>query len=86
MTILEAISHALPVVSTNVGGIGEVLHFGQDSEETDGTAEGIRAAVRRIWDAYGTYSRNAYDNSKAYDYRTVNRKVYQMLCNYWREG
>ena len=86
MTILEAISHALPVVSTNVGGIGEVLHFGQDSEETDGTAEGIRAAVRRIGGAYGTYSRNAYDNSKAYDYRTVNRKVYQMLCNYWREG
>ena len=86
MTILEAISHALPVVSTNVGGIGEVLHFGQDSEETDGTAEGIRAAVRRIGDAYGTYSRNAYENSKAYDYRTVNRKVYQMLCNYWREG
>lgn len=86
MTILEAISYALPVVSTNVGGIGDALRFGQDSEETDGTAEGIRAAIRRIEDSYETYSRNAYENSKAYDYRTVNRKVYRILCNYWREG
>ncbi len=84
MTILEALSYALPVVSTNVGGIGEVLHFGQDAEETDGTPEGIRAAVRRITEAYDRYSRNAYENSKAFDYRVVNRKVYQVLCNYWQ--
>ena len=85
MTILEAVSYALPVVSTNVGGIGETLHFGQDSEETDGTAEGIRAAVRRIEECYEVYSRNAYENSKAYDYRAVNQKVYGMLGNYWQE-
>ena len=85
MTILEAISYALPVVSKNVGGIGETLHFGQDSEETDGTAEGIRAAIRRIEECYGIYSRNAYENSKAYDYRAVNQKVYGMLGNYWQE-
>lgn len=83
MTILEAISYGLPVVSTNVGGIGEALHFGQDSEETDGTAEGIQAAIRRIEAHYDVYSRNAYENSKAYDYRTLNRKVYDLLCGYW---
>lgn len=83
MTILEAISYGLPVVSTNVGGIGEALHFGQDSEETDGTAEGIQAAIRRIESHYDVYSRNAYENSKAYDYRTLNRKVYDLLCGYW---
>ena len=83
MTILEAISYGLPVVSTNVGGIGEVLHFGQDSEETDGTAEGIRAAVRRIEESYEVYSGNAYENSKAYDYRAVNRKVYGVIRRYW---
>ncbi len=83
MTILEALSYGLPVISTKVGGIGEALHFGQDSEETDGTAEGIRAAVRRIGEGYERYSRNAYENSKAYDYRTVNRKVYRVLCRYW---
>ena len=84
MTILEAISYGLPVVSTNVGGIGEVLHFGQDSEETDGTAESIRGAIGRIEDHYDVYSRNAYENSKAYDYRILNRKVYDLLCGYWR--
>lgn len=84
MTILEAISYGLPVVSTNVGGIGEVLHFGQDSEETDGTAEDIQAAIRRIENHYDVYSRNAYENSKAYDYRILNRKVYDLLCGYWR--
>lgn len=83
MTILEAISYGLPVVSTNVGGIGEALHFGQDSEETDGTAEGIQAAIRRIEAHYDVYSRNAYENSKAYDYRTLNRRVYDLLCGYW---
>lgn len=85
MTILEAISYALPVISTNVGGIGETLHFGQDSEETDGTAEGIRAAIRRIGECYEIYSQNAYENAKAYDYRFVNRKVYRMLSRYWQE-
>ncbi len=85
MTILEALSYGLPVISTNVGGIGEALHFGQDSEETDGTAEGIRAAVRRIGECYEIYSRNAYENSKAYDYKAVNRKVYRILCRYWDE-
>lgn len=84
MTILEAISLGLPVVSTNVGGIGEALHFGQDSEETDGTAEGIRAAVRKIEKCYEAYSRKAYENSKAYDYRVVNRKVYRVLERHWK--
>lgn len=83
MTILEAISYGLPVVSTNVGGIGQVLRFGQDSEETDGTAEGILEAIRRINAFYDTYSGNAYKNSKEYDYRRVNRKVYDLLCGYW---
>ena len=82
MTILEAISYGLPVVSTNVGGIGEALHFGQDSEETDGTAERIQAAIGRIEAHYDVYSRNAYENSKAYDSRTLNRKVYDLLCGY----
>lgn len=84
MTILEALSFALPVISTNVGGIGEVLHFGQDSEETDGTAESIQAAIERIGEHYNVYSGNAYENSKEYDYRHINKKVYNLLCDYWK--
>lgn len=83
MTILEGISHALPIISTNVGGIGQVLHFGQDSEVTDGTAESIQSALRKIAVRYEQYSENAYVNSKAFDYRIVNRKVYEFLRIYW---
>lgn len=83
MTILEAISYGLPVISTNVGGIGEVLRFGQDSEETDATAESIQMAIGRINEYYEIYSKNAYDNSKAYDYRYMNRKIYEKLCEFW---
>lgn len=84
MTILEAISYALPVVSTNVGGIGSVLQFGLDSEETDGTSESIREAIYKIEKYYDAYSGNAYRNSKAFDYRRINQKVYDLLCNYWK--
>lgn len=85
MTILEALSHALPVVSTNVGGIGQTLHFGQDSEETDGTPEGILAAINKISQYYEIYSKNAYGNSAEFDYRHINRRVYELLGAYWRK-
>lgn len=84
MTILEALSFGLPVISTNVGGIGEVLNFGQDSEETDGTPESIQAAIKRIGEYYQIYSKNAYENSRKYDYRYMNQKIYHLLCEYWR--
>ena len=40
MIILEAISTGLPVVTTDVGGIKEVLTYGLDSEVTDGSVQG----------------------------------------------
>lgn len=84
MTILEGISQALPVVSTNVGGIGQALHFGQDSEETDATAESIQRAIKKISAHYECYSENAYANSETFDYRIVNKKVYERLNTYWK--
>ena len=56
----------------------------QDIERIiSGTAESILEAVKRINACYDTYSRNAYKNSKDYDYRRVNQKVYGLLCSYW---
>lgn len=88
MTILEALSYGLPVISTNVGGIGEVLHFGEDSECTDGTEESIRLALERIEKDYRKYERAAYQTSLAYDYRTVNQKIFRVLNEQlrWQEG
>lgn len=79
MTILEAISYGLPVVTTDVGGIGEVLTYGLDSEVTDGSVEQIREAMDRIAKEYGRYVRNAHEKSLQFDYRRVNRAVFSVL-------
>lgn len=85
MTILEALGCGLPVVSTNVGGIGECVSFGRDAEETDGSPDSICRAVEKICSAYGFYAENAAEHGKEYDYRTVNRPVYQALAEFWKE-
>lgn len=79
MIILEAISTGLPVVTTDVGGIKEVLTYGRDSEVTDGSVSEIRAAMSRILSGYAGYSRAAWETSGQFDYRKVNRKVFAVL-------
>lgn len=79
MAILEAISAGLPVITTDVGGIGEVLTFGQDSEKTDGSAGQIQEAMDKIISDYGRYSENAYEKSLRFDYRKVNQKIFDIL-------
>ena len=79
MIILEAISTGLPVVTTDVGGIKEVLTCGADCEVTDGSVPGIRRAMDRILSDYGRYSRAAWEKSLQFDYRKVNRKVFDVL-------
>lgn len=79
MTILEAISFGVPVVTTPVGGIPQVLSFGVDSEETDGSPEQIKTKIEKIYKNYISYSQNAYEKSKAFDYKTVNRKVFDCI-------
>lgn len=84
MTILEALSFGLPVITTPVGGIPSVLHFGQDSEETDGTAGQIREKIEKIYASYASYSECAYQNSKRFDYLEVNRTIYHALKRLWK--
>ena len=79
MTILEALGCGLPVITTDVGGIREVLTYGQDSEVTDGRAEQIHAAMDRICADYERYCREAYQKSLQFDYKAVNQKVFQTL-------
>ncbi len=79
MIMLEAISLGLPVITTNVGGIKEVLDFGYDSEVTDGSVEQIWKAMDIICKEYDKYTKNAYEKSLQFDYRKVNRKIFDTL-------
>ncbi|MGN0377069.1 MAG: glycosyltransferase family 4 protein [Suilimivivens sp.] len=79
MIILEAISHGLPVITTNVGGIKEVLSYGYDSEVTDGSIRQIWEAMDKICADYNQYAKNAYEKSLQFDYRKVNGKIFDVL-------
>ena len=79
MIILEAVSTGLPVVTTDVGGIKEVLTYGLDSEVTDGSVHGIRDAMERVLSDYARHSRAAWEKSLQFDYGKVNRKVFEVL-------
>lgn len=84
MTILEALSHGLPVISTDVGGIAETVDFGKDAVRTDGTPESIIRAVGEIREHYADYAAAAHAHAKDYDYRTVGGEVYSNLRRFWR--
>ena len=84
MTILEAQSMGLPVVTTDVGGIGEAVRYGTDAEPTDGTTASIQEAIALIEGDYGRYSAAALENARRFDYRIANRPVYEALVRYWR--
>lgn len=79
MTILEAMSCSMPIISTGVGGIPEAVRFGKDGVETDGTAESIMKAIDKIVADYHRYSQSAWQRSLDYDYREVNKIVFEKL-------
>ena len=82
MTILEALSYSMPIITTDVGGISEVVSFEYDSEKTDGSAESIVEAINKIMRNYYFYSSNAFKKSLNYDYRIVNKKIFEIINQY----
>ena len=78
-TILEAMSCSMPIISTDVGGIPEVVRFGQDGVKTDGTEESIKVALSDVIKQYDNYSMSAWERSNQYDYRIVNEVVLRKL-------
>lgn len=83
MTILEALSFGIPVVTTDVGGIGTVVRFGVDSEKTDGTKEAIKAAVETIAADYEKYSKAAFLQSQQFHYIEVNAYLWKKISQFW---
>lgn len=84
MVILEAISYGIPVITTDVGGIGSVLHYGKDSYRTDGTSQSIAAGIHAIYEDYENYSAQAFLGAKRFDYQAVNEAIVKQLEQYWR--
>lgn len=76
MTILEAMSYGLPIVTTPVGGIPEMTIKGQNAEYTNGDSLDISSAIEKIVNDYANYEKNAFLNSEKYDYRIVNRRIF----------
>lgn len=81
MTIIEALSYGLPVVTTNVGGIEDMVINHYDSEFTNGNKDEIINCVNTIKNKYGFYSNNALHNSKKYDYKVINKLIFDNIIN-----
>lgn len=83
MVILEAFAQGLPVISTDVGGIGETVSWNQDAVRTDGSPASIAAAAQQIGADYQRFSLAAHAHAADYSYLKVNQKVYDNLTKFW---
>lgn len=79
MTILEAMSYGMPVITTPVGGIPELITEGQNGEFTDGTVTEIIRKLQLICSNYARYSAQSRNMAQKFDYRKVNSVTYQRL-------
>ncbi len=84
MVILEAFSHGLPIVSTDVGGIGATVNFGTDAEKTEGTPKTLAEAVQKVAAAYESYAVQAHAHAMDYSYAVANARIYEELAKFWK--
>lgn len=76
MTIIEAMSFGLPIITTNVGGISELVEFGENAVETDGKQESINIAIKYVCNTYMDYSVASHKIALSFDFHKVNKKIY----------
>lgn len=81
MTIIEAMSYGMPIVTTNVGGIAELVSPDVEGFFTDGSAKEIVEAIEKVKANYINMSKNAIQKSFEYDYAKVNNVVWRQLIN-----
>ena len=79
MVLLEAMSYGLPVVTTPVGGIPELVRDGVEGRYTDGTARQIAGEVEAHCSDYAAYAGRALDRAGCYDYRLVNAGIFEII-------
>lgn len=79
MTIIEAMSYGMPIITTNVGGISELVEFGGNAIETDGTFLQIICAIKNITSQYTEKVALSLCRVRDYDFKLVNAKVFSEL-------
>lgn len=79
MTIIEAMSYGMPIITTNVGGISELVEFGGNAIETDGTFLQIICAIKNITSQYTEKVALSLCRARVYDFKLVNAKVFSEL-------
>ena len=79
MTIIEAMSSGMPIITTNVGGISELVEFGGNAIETDGTFLQIICAIKNITSQYTEKVALSLCRARDYDFKLVNAKVFSEL-------
>lgn len=79
MTIIEAMSYGMPIITTNVGGISELVEFGGNAIETNGTFLQIICAIKNITSQYTEKVALSLCRARNYDFKLVNAKVFSEL-------
>lgn len=86
MTVLEAMSYGMPIITTPVGGICEITSQRENAEYTDGTKESIAEAVNSVKQDFPLYSKNSCAFARSYDYLVVNRNVFDEISKLLTDG
>ena len=82
MTILEAMSYGMPIITTNVGGISELVTPNVEGIFTNGSEESIVEAINIIKNNYKLMSKNAIQKSFNYDHFKINEIIWNELNKY----
>lgn len=81
MTIIEAMSYGLPIITTDVGGISELVEFNGNAVKTDGSEKEIQNAIKRINSSYSSYSKRSKKIASRFDYKNVNRIIFNRIIS-----
>lgn len=81
MVVLEALAAGIPVVSTNVGNISEMIIEEYNGEFTDGTSCMIAEKILKISKNIDSYKENSYKSSMRYNYIEVNKQISSLISS-----